>query len=772
MNEATAVKIRETQRAPEQPVVHDPPRSSMTTYPDLARLQHDAGNQAINQMLAPVVNCAPLRVPDLLQTGRGQPLDPDTRFTMESYFAQDFRAVRVHTDSLAALTAVDMGASAYTLGDQIVFADGKFTPSTPSGKRLLAHELAHVIQQRRGGALSGLAGSAHLEYFANRAATSVEQGRQPDVVDGKSPLQIACQAEPESSRSNRDGLAQKYSDNLVTVVDNEYVADDGVLTWMTTKIMSTFLLPRPYKLALSVLDLAAKSNILPLVLDKLRKKPHPMSGNYMDALEHLLLTRGNKEIRDRADAIFFGSSGMRRPSDKSVLCMSEEQRKYEAAARGVPGIPDEILRQIVAGAPMLLAFWAIFRFWPTSWLARLAAVTGAVFTADALSSGMQDMKNWLDISKNAQNENDLTSAGKYFKRGTATLGLIELCRRFGRAGRLGKSPAPESGQLAAGTGFTGSWFTRLGQSLRARIIVAWLKGAEPMGSAVLGETSSALPVSGQMTKVPSNSVVIDTVKAMAEPMSIKSDSPKQAPLSAMSKPVPSPAKSDTPLTIAPPPPALVANSPMSESIKRTPQDEFNDFIQFAQEECGDVSVERVKSRKIEDTRVPKKPRSRMDIENLPLQPGETQREAVARVMKIIGQKISLYKILENLWNDAKSMVLQKETLTEDNYKDLYDRVRDAFWRRVAGDPVATKLFKDAGIGFSEKGLAPILLNVDPEVPIEEIRVSLDHVDEKAQGDNWQKALDADNLRMEFAGPNTERENKQMRHPELRKKVSH
>jgi hypothetical protein len=41
------------------------------------------------------------------------------------------------------------------------------------------------------------------------------------------------------------------------------------------------------------------------------------------------------------------------------------------------------------------------------------------------------------------------------------------------------------------------------------------------------------------------------------------------------------------------------------------------------------------------------------------------------------------------------------------------------------------------------------------------------VEEKAQGNNWQKALDANNLQMEFARPNTERENKQMRHPELR-----
>jgi hypothetical protein len=49
----------------------------------------------------------------------------------------------------------------------------------------------------------------------------------------------------------------------------------------------------------------------------------------------------------------------------------------------------------------------------------------------------------------------------------------------------------------------------------------------------------------------------------------------------------------------------------------------------------------------------------------------------------------------------------------------------------------------------------------------EVRISLDHIEEKAQGNNWQLALDADNLEFTFAGPNSDREIVQMRHPELR-----
>lgn len=59
----------------------------------------------------------------------------------------DFSRVRVHTDDYAAKSAKAIGALAYTLGDDIIFGSGKFAPATESGRRLLAHELTHVVQQ-------------------------------------------------------------------------------------------------------------------------------------------------------------------------------------------------------------------------------------------------------------------------------------------------------------------------------------------------------------------------------------------------------------------------------------------------------------------------------------------------------------------------------------------------------------------------------------------------------------------------------------------------
>src|SRR5262245_13618631 len=77
----------------------------------------------------------------------GQPLDVATRAYMEPRFGHDFSRVRVHFDSRAAASARDVDALAYTVGRDIVFGEGQFAPYTDSGRRLLAHELAHTIQQ-------------------------------------------------------------------------------------------------------------------------------------------------------------------------------------------------------------------------------------------------------------------------------------------------------------------------------------------------------------------------------------------------------------------------------------------------------------------------------------------------------------------------------------------------------------------------------------------------------------------------------------------------
>lgn len=89
---------------------------------------------------------APPIVHEVLQSP-GRPLDDATRRFFEPRFGRDFSDVHVHTDARAAESARGLNAAAYAAGGDLVFGAGRYTPGTTAGRRLLAHELSHVIQQ-------------------------------------------------------------------------------------------------------------------------------------------------------------------------------------------------------------------------------------------------------------------------------------------------------------------------------------------------------------------------------------------------------------------------------------------------------------------------------------------------------------------------------------------------------------------------------------------------------------------------------------------------
>ena len=102
------------------------------------------------------ISTAPPVVHTVLNSGRGRPLDPATRAFMEPRFGHDFSRVRVHTDRPAADAARGVAARAFTVGEHIVFGGRQFAPDSTAGRRLLAHELAHTIQQRNAPATAGI----------------------------------------------------------------------------------------------------------------------------------------------------------------------------------------------------------------------------------------------------------------------------------------------------------------------------------------------------------------------------------------------------------------------------------------------------------------------------------------------------------------------------------------------------------------------------------------------------------------------------------------
>jgi len=114
----------------------DPIQSTYDQAP--ARIQRYTGGRA--------ANAAPAGVAGVLSS-TGEPLQPALRYDMEQRFGHDFSRVRVHTDANAAQSARDLRAHAYTVGEDLVFAAGRYAPTTGQGRRLLAHELTHVVQQ-------------------------------------------------------------------------------------------------------------------------------------------------------------------------------------------------------------------------------------------------------------------------------------------------------------------------------------------------------------------------------------------------------------------------------------------------------------------------------------------------------------------------------------------------------------------------------------------------------------------------------------------------
>jgi len=86
----------------------------------------------------------------------GQPIPAPSRKFFEPKFGHDFSNVRLHTDTIAAKSAQSINALAYTSGNNIIFNNGQYSPDSDSGKRLMAHELTHVVQQQGSNSLKSI----------------------------------------------------------------------------------------------------------------------------------------------------------------------------------------------------------------------------------------------------------------------------------------------------------------------------------------------------------------------------------------------------------------------------------------------------------------------------------------------------------------------------------------------------------------------------------------------------------------------------------------
>ena len=154
----------------------------------------------------------------------GHELDRPTQEYFSSRFGHDFSSVRVHTDERAAVSAASLSARAYTLGPHVVFGRGEFSPATEKGRHLIGHELAHVVQQSRGGSAMPGAASRGLEAAADHASSQAARGLRVAVA-GSSGIRIAFKSlfETFTDGAYAPGLlleAIKYTRPTWTIVDD------------------------------------------------------------------------------------------------------------------------------------------------------------------------------------------------------------------------------------------------------------------------------------------------------------------------------------------------------------------------------------------------------------------------------------------------------------------------------------------------------------------------------------------------------------------------
>jgi hypothetical protein len=210
----------------------------------------------------PAATESPADAPGVVQTvldRPGTPLDAEVRACAEARLGANFDGVRVHTDALAAESAQAVAATAYTVGQHIVFDSGQYAPQTEAGQRLLLHELVHTVQQ--GGAdaprldtalhVSDPAEPAELEADAVADAAMREQASAPaqreapriarQAPPGSTATETATQPAPATATPEAAAPTQTSTTaplGAATAVAKTELKDADIERWLLSLLMS------------------------------------------------------------------------------------------------------------------------------------------------------------------------------------------------------------------------------------------------------------------------------------------------------------------------------------------------------------------------------------------------------------------------------------------------------------------------------------------------------------------------------------------------------
>jgi hypothetical protein len=178
---------------------------------------------------------------------------------MESRFGADFGHVRIHRDALAARSSRELGARAYTYGAHIAFGAHEYAPGSRAGRALIAHELAHTLQQRGGApqlqraclpAKDCQADEATLENFVQDTVSKPENIGKADkrkAACTKVPVDAACTSDGHGAEAPAlTALLKTHYPSRVGFVAGVYVDKDMPASWAAvTRSCSAFMPPKP-----------------------------------------------------------------------------------------------------------------------------------------------------------------------------------------------------------------------------------------------------------------------------------------------------------------------------------------------------------------------------------------------------------------------------------------------------------------------------------------------------------------------------------------------
>ncbi len=824
--------------------------------------------------------------------GGGRPLEPTVRHDMEKRLGHDFSQVRVHSDEAAAQSAREVHAHAYTFLHHIVFGTGHYAPASATGRRLIAHELTHVVQQ--GGGQGAGAGSregvlmreamsrediekrmAELNAVINDLGFTVEQ-RQDAMAEMGQLTQLLTKGGTPKGPSGITQVKPVAAGPPPLATERAAVLDiprNASLDEMVAAMRAIDAL-KPSDVASNLFVTKFKGQPITLTgqqVERVRNSARKALGNALDAaIRRRDMAVGRYRGQEQTNSDFpiasaaakayawvstFGSYSNpaesvqgqadivsdRAPKVRSAIAkgsLAEAIRflsEADAASERTSKIVTAYIDQLLTGAEGLATTLEYTRDAAFLTVGVLAVVVtgGAALGLEAgvVGTGVGGLtvaQTATVVSVGAPIFANLGVAGMKLAAGdpvewdrlvVETAVQIILAKFGGRlgagiAGRIAGNPATQTlARQAIATLVSGAATHVLSQSFTVTVSalfekyrrdknVTWGAYVDALAAALSEPTGWFMVMLSSGVHLGAEVKVANAAKAQAAataPVPVKPATPATPttkPDAPKSGAVPPEATPATPKVDAPAAKPTADVGLSDRGVKPAPgsrttsqaewkaqqsQQRWEKGVDTALDkafgnDAEGVDVPRVKggpsNPRIGDKRVPGAPPDRMDIEDIKRKPGETQRQAVARVRTVIGRKLSDIPALAKLWSDARSVVVANEPLTAESYPRLYENCRKAFWRRVRGDSAeaieARRLLADAGFVIPKgKTSAPIADADNADLARAEKLISLDHDEEKAQPGGWQTALDAENLRMEFAQPNTERENKQARHPELR-----